>query len=91
MEILNQYFKDRTEGFDDYYPCIRNEWVPYFMCIAGYNFSFLCTIVLQQQVVMILILSLMEVKLSYLNRAIKKVKSTNNKSIGLLEHSTNSP
>ena len=61
MERVNQYFKDRTEGFDDYYPCIRNE-CKYFMYIIGYNF-FLYTIVLQQQVVMILILSLREVKL----------------------------
>ncbi|MGZ5501811.1 MAG: hypothetical protein ACXWEW_11740, partial [Nitrososphaeraceae archaeon] len=25
MERVNQYFKDRIENFDDYYPCIRNE------------------------------------------------------------------
>ena len=25
MERVNQYFKDRTESYDDYYPCIRNE------------------------------------------------------------------
>jgi len=37
--------------------------VHYFMYIIGYNFLFLCTIMLQQQVEMILILSLMEVKL----------------------------
>ena len=37
--------------------------VNYFMYIIGYNFLFLCTIVLQQQVVMILILSLRDVKL----------------------------
>ena len=24
MERVNQYFKDRTEGFDDYYPCMQN-------------------------------------------------------------------
>ena len=24
MEIVNQYFNDRTEGFDDYYPCCTN-------------------------------------------------------------------
>ena len=60
MERVNQYFKDRTEGFDDYYPCIRNE-CNYFMHIIGDNFLY--TIVLQQQVVMILILSLREVKL----------------------------
>ncbi len=25
LERVIQYFKDRTEGFDDYYPCTRNE------------------------------------------------------------------
>ena len=25
MERVNQYIKDRTESFDYYYPCIRNE------------------------------------------------------------------
>ena len=25
MKRVNQYFKDRTEGFDDYYPCIQKE------------------------------------------------------------------
>ena len=25
MERVNQYFKDRTESFDDYYPCVKNE------------------------------------------------------------------
>ena len=25
IERVNQYFKDRTEGFDDYYPCIQKE------------------------------------------------------------------
>ena len=62
MERVNQYFKDRTEGFDDYYHVLEMN-VNYFMYIIGYNFLFLCTIVLQQQVVMILILSLREVKL----------------------------
>ena len=61
MERVNQYFKDRTEGFDDYYHVLEMN-VNYFMHIIGYNF-FLYTIVLQQQVVMILILSLREVKL----------------------------
>jgi hypothetical protein len=61
MERVNQYFKDRTEGFDDYYPCIRNECKLFHV----YNWIqfFLYTIVLQQQVVIILILSLREVKL----------------------------
>ena len=26
MERVNQYFKDRTEGFDDYYPYMENEY-----------------------------------------------------------------
>jgi putative transposase len=25
MERVNQYFKDRIESFDDYYPCVKNE------------------------------------------------------------------
>ena len=25
MERLNQYFKDRIESFDDYYPCVQIE------------------------------------------------------------------
>jgi putative transposase len=43
MERVNQYFKDRTEGFDDYYPCIKNEcnifhvhnWIQFF--VSMYN------------------------------------------------------
>ncbi len=43
MERVNQYFKDRTESFDDYYPCIRNEcnllhvhnWIQFF--VSMYN------------------------------------------------------
>jgi len=26
MEKVNQYFKDRTESFDDYYPCMQIEY-----------------------------------------------------------------
>ncbi len=42
MEGVNQYFKDRTEGFDDYYPCMKDEcnlfhvhnWIQFlFLCI----------------------------------------------------------
>ena len=41
MERVNQYFKDRTEGFDDYYPCIKDEcnlfhvynWIQFFVCM----------------------------------------------------------
>ena len=43
MERVNQYFKGRTENFDDYYPCIRNEcnlfhvydWIQFF--VSMYN------------------------------------------------------
>ena len=43
MERVNQYFKDRTEGFDDYYPCMEDEcnlfhvhnWIQYF--VSMYN------------------------------------------------------
>lgn len=48
MERVNQYFKDRTEGFDDYYHVLEMN-MHYFMHIIGDNFLFLYTIVLQQQ------------------------------------------
>jgi hypothetical protein len=43
MERVNQYFKDRTESFDDSHPCIRNEcnlfpvynWIQFF--VSMYN------------------------------------------------------
>ena len=43
IERVNPYFQDRTEGFDDYYPCIRNEcklfhvynWIQFF--VSMYN------------------------------------------------------
>jgi len=43
MERVNQYFKDRIESFDDYYPCTRNEcnlfhvhnWIQFF--VSMYN------------------------------------------------------
>ena len=43
MERVNQYFKDRTESFDDYYPCMQNEcnlfhvynWIQFF--VSMYN------------------------------------------------------
>ena len=43
MERVNQYFKDRTESFDDYYPCVKNEcnlfhvhnWIRFF--VSMYN------------------------------------------------------
>ena len=43
MERVNQYFKDRTKIFDDYYPCVKNEcnlfhvynWIQFF--VSMYN------------------------------------------------------
>jgi putative transposase len=45
MERMNQYFKDRTENFDDYYPCMQRDdecnlfhvynWIQFF--VSMYN------------------------------------------------------
>ena len=44
MERVNQYFKDRIESFDDYYPCMQKEecnlfhvynWIQFF--VSMYN------------------------------------------------------
>jgi putative transposase len=45
MERVNQYFKDRIECFDDYYPCIQKDngynlfyvhnWIQFF--VSMYN------------------------------------------------------
>ena len=43
MERVNQYFKDRIKGFDDYYPCMQDEcnllhvynWIQFF--VSMYN------------------------------------------------------
>ena len=43
MERVNQYFKDRIESFDDYYPCVEDEcnlfhvynWIQFF--VSMYN------------------------------------------------------
>jgi putative transposase len=43
IERVNQYFKDRIESFDDYYPCVKNEcnlfhvhnWLQFF--VSMYN------------------------------------------------------
>ena len=44
MERVNQYFKDRTESFDDYYPCRQkgecnlfhvHNWIQFF--VSMYN------------------------------------------------------
>ncbi len=39
MERVNQYFEDRTESFDDFYPCMQDEcnlfhaynWIQFFV------------------------------------------------------------
>ena len=45
MERVNQYFKDRTERFDDYYPCMQKDeynlfhvynWIQFFF-VSMYN------------------------------------------------------
>jgi len=45
MERVNQYFKDRIESFDDYYPCMQKEecnlfhvynWIQFFF-VSMYN------------------------------------------------------
>ena len=43
MERVNQYFEDRTESFDDFYPCMQDEcnlfhaynWIQFF--VSMYN------------------------------------------------------
>ena len=44
MERVNQYFKDRSESFDDYYPCMQKDecnllhvynWIQFF--VSMYN------------------------------------------------------
>ncbi|HVP82907.1 MAG TPA: hypothetical protein VMS35_07700 [Nitrososphaeraceae archaeon] len=45
IERVNQYFKDRTELFDNYYQCVKMN-VIYFMYTTGYNSLFL-TIIIQ--------------------------------------------
>jgi hypothetical protein len=43
VERVNQYFKDRIENFDDYYPCMQDEynlfhihnWIQFF--VTMYN------------------------------------------------------
>jgi hypothetical protein len=47
MERVNQYFKDRIESFDDYYPYIRNEcnlfhvynWIKFFVSMYNYTIA----------------------------------------------------
>ena len=44
IERVNQYFKDRIESFDDYYPCMQmecnllhvNNWIQFFF-VSMYN------------------------------------------------------
>ena len=46
MERVNQYFKDRIESFDDYYPCMQKKMnAIYFMYITGHNSLHLCIII----------------------------------------------
>ena len=47
MERVNQYFKDRIESFDDYYPCIQKETmnVTYFRYKIEYNSLYICIII----------------------------------------------
>jgi hypothetical protein len=44
MERVNQYFKDRTELFDDYYPCVKNE-CNLSHVHNGYNSLYLCIMI----------------------------------------------
>ena len=47
MERVNQYFKDRTENFDDYYPCMQDEcnlfhvhnWIQFFVSMYNYTIT----------------------------------------------------
>ena len=48
MERVNQYFKDRTENFDDYYPCIQKDeckllhvynWIQFFVSMYNYTIT----------------------------------------------------
>jgi putative transposase len=59
MERVNQYFKDRIECFDDYYPCFKNEcnlfhvynWIQFFVSMYNatiYNDKFIIN--LQEEV-----------------------------------------
>jgi putative transposase len=44
MERVNQYFKDRTENFDDYYPCMqqKDSECNLFHVYNWNNFLYLC-------------------------------------------------
>ena len=50
MERVNQYFKDRTENFDDYYPCMQQKdseynlfhvynWIQFFVSMYNYTIT----------------------------------------------------
>ena len=41
IERIMQYFKDRIENFDDYYPCIKNRIVIYYMYTIGSSYLFI--------------------------------------------------
>ncbi|HEX2409340.1 MAG TPA: hypothetical protein VHJ38_19225, partial [Nitrososphaeraceae archaeon] len=51
MERVNQYFKDRTEFFDDYYPCIQKEESNFYMYIIGYNSLYLCIMIQRWRII----------------------------------------
>ena len=53
MERVNQYFKDRTESFDDYYPCTRNE-CNLFRVVTGYNSLFLCIMIQHLRIILLM-------------------------------------
>ena len=52
MERVNQYFKDRTKNFDDYYPCMQQKedsdeynlfhvhnWIQFFVSMYNYTIT----------------------------------------------------
>jgi putative transposase len=45
MERVNQYFKDRIESFDDYYPCKQKDECNLFHVYNWIQFLFLCIII----------------------------------------------
>ena len=46
MERVNQYFKDRTEIFDNYYPSMQKDETECNL-LHGYNSLFLCIMIQQ--------------------------------------------
>ncbi|MGZ5511584.1 MAG: hypothetical protein ACXWFC_14090, partial [Nitrososphaeraceae archaeon] len=56
---VNQYFKDRIESFDDYYPCMQKEdsECNLFHVYTGYNSLFLCIMIQHLLRIIILLIS----------------------------------